>query len=205
MEFFARFIQAPTELQDLQLVIAPATEPESAQAFWRQVLEEVLRQCLLDFTVLGHVLIGLRSLPSVLGRLLRAMGSLPRAIGNLPRLLDFSVLLLGFSVLSSAEERARQAEERARLAEERARQAEERARQAEERARQAEERARQVEELAMQNRTCVICLFEEKCYMLNPCGHICVCQMCTQRLFRQNLARCPICREIIRVAVRVYI
>jgi hypothetical protein len=93
--------------------------------------------------------------------------------------------------------RARQAQLQA---EERARQAEERARQAEERARQAEERARQAEAA----RTCVICLVEEKCFKLNPCDHVCVCQECVESLRRPS-SRCPLCRKKITRVDRVFI
>ena len=49
-------------------------------------------------------------------------------------------------------------------------------------------------------RLCKICQAEEADYLLEPCGHLCVCGgACVQELMRrtrsENLGQCPLCRK----------
>jgi len=48
-------------------------------------------------------------------------------------------------------------------------------------------------------RSCIICLENERCVALIPCGHLCLCRECsgTQK-------KCPICRTPIQDLLRTY-
>ena len=46
---------------------------------------------------------------------------------------------------------------------------------------------------------CCICMDNEKNIMLDPCGHICVCEKCSNKL-----ETCPICRSKISAKKKVY-
>mmetsp|Transcript_16400 Transcript_16400/g.19665 ORF Transcript_16400/g.19665 Transcript_16400/m.19665 type:complete len:349 (+) Transcript_16400:314-1360(+) len=45
---------------------------------------------------------------------------------------------------------------------------------------------------------CVICLGERPSVMILPCGHLCMCQGCNNRLKTSNDKRCPLCRQNIQ-------
>jgi hypothetical protein len=47
---------------------------------------------------------------------------------------------------------------------------------------------------------CALCLTEEKCLALVPCGHVATCVPCGH-----SLRTCPICRSEIKAFVRVYL
>ncbi|CAG0879227.1 unnamed protein product [Cyprideis torosa] len=49
-------------------------------------------------------------------------------------------------------------------------------------------------------RLCKVCMDNEKCVVLLPCAHLCVCASCAPAL-----KDCPICRELIRGTVKTYI
>ena len=40
------------------------------------------------------------------------------------------------------------------------------------------------------NTRCVVCLSKQRRYLCAPCGHLCLCENCIQRMKR----KCPICR-----------
>lgn len=48
---------------------------------------------------------------------------------------------------------------------------------------------------------CVICMERKRQYLLRPCNHYCVCNMCKSTL--QN--KCPLCRKLIRSYEKIYI
>ena len=47
--------------------------------------------------------------------------------------------------------------------------------------------------------SCVVCLDEAKSHALVPCGHRCVCGPCGVRL-----GQCPVCRQAVTMAMRVW-
>jgi hypothetical protein len=47
---------------------------------------------------------------------------------------------------------------------------------------------------------CALCLTDEKCLALVPCGHVATCVSCGH-----SLRTCPICRTEIKAFVRVYL
>ena len=53
---------------------------------------------------------------------------------------------------------------------------------------------------AAQESVCVVCMSAARSVVLIPCGHLAVCQSCYGRL-----QQCPICRSVIRGAIRSYI
>jgi hypothetical protein len=48
---------------------------------------------------------------------------------------------------------------------------------------------------------CVVCADHAACVALIPCGHMCCCTVCAARLVGQA---CPICRENVHSAMRIY-
>ena len=53
---------------------------------------------------------------------------------------------------------------------------------------------------AAQESACVVCMCAARSVVLIPCGHLAVCHSCYSRL-----QQCPICRSVIRGAIRSYI
>ena len=51
-----------------------------------------------------------------------------------------------------------------------------------------------------QESQCVVCMSDARSVVLIPCGHLAVCQSCYSRL-----QQCPICRSLIRGAIRSYL
>lgn len=54
-----------------------------------------------------------------------------------------------------------------------------------------------------ERRICVICQDRERSVLLYPCGHMCVCEECTNAI-RQRGHPCPICRQDIIDTLKVY-
>jgi hypothetical protein len=52
-----------------------------------------------------------------------------------------------------------------------------------------------------EQRLCVLCLKHEKNIALLPCGHVCICEPCSQH---QILEECPMCRENIAGRTKVF-
>ena len=50
-----------------------------------------------------------------------------------------------------------------------------------------------------QESVCVVCMSAARSVVLIPCGHLAVCQSCYGRL-----QQCPVCRSVIRGAIRSY-
>ena len=42
------------------------------------------------------------------------------------------------------------------------------------------------------DRACVVCMTYEKTHAFMPCGHLCVCEVCSKRAFQERHA-CPVC------------
>ena len=61
-----------------------------------------------------------------------------------------------------------------------------------------------------EDKLCAICQDKEKCIMMLPCKHLCVCQDCHDRWQRHQRAqqaprKCPICRKVVRQTIKVYL
>lgn len=55
--------------------------------------------------------------------------------------------------------------------------------------------------LETNSKMCCICLENEKCVLLLPCKHICICTKCSKK----SLKCCPMCRETILQKLKVYL
>ncbi|XP_034255412.1 uncharacterized protein LOC117653687 [Thrips palmi] len=51
---------------------------------------------------------------------------------------------------------------------------------------------------------CVVCQDSERCTIILPCRHVCLCYDCCAAIKRTH-GRCPICRHIVRRTMRVFI
>ena len=56
-----------------------------------------------------------------------------------------------------------------------------------------------------EDKLCVICQDREKCIMILPCRHLCVCQDCQRPLLQQQPVTCPICRRAVRQTIKAYL
>ena len=56
-----------------------------------------------------------------------------------------------------------------------------------------------VDEVFPEGKLCVVCLDNVKEYAIVPCGHLCVCRGCVNKL-----THCPICREVKQNILRIY-
>lgn len=54
-----------------------------------------------------------------------------------------------------------------------------------------------------ESRQCCVCMDRERSAALLPCGHVCVCTECSERL-RSRGQSCPICRSRIDTSVRLF-
>lgn len=55
-----------------------------------------------------------------------------------------------------------------------------------------------------EDKLCVICQDREKCIMILPCRHLCVCTDCCQPLLRHNNS-CPICRRPCQQTIKAFL
>ena len=55
-----------------------------------------------------------------------------------------------------------------------------------------------------EDKLCVVCQDKEKCIMILPCRHLCVCQDCQVPLQARN-NHCPICRKHVRQYIKAYL
>eukprot|EP01062_Namystynia_karyoxenos_P026763 TRINITY_DN2069_c0_g5_i1.p1 TRINITY_DN2069_c0_g5~~TRINITY_DN2069_c0_g5_i1.p1 ORF type:complete len:157 (+),score=39.26 TRINITY_DN2069_c0_g5_i1:90-560(+) len=60
-------------------------------------------------------------------------------------------------------------------------------------------------ENAQRRTRCCVCLVVECDVILLPCGHVCVCGDCAERLCDRPDAQCPLCREAISVLHKAYL
>ena len=51
-----------------------------------------------------------------------------------------------------------------------------------------------------EDKLCCICQDHEKCIMMLPCRHLCICDRCMEPL-RQHRNTCPICRKQVRTSL----
>ena len=52
---------------------------------------------------------------------------------------------------------------------------------------------------------CIICLEPRTAlYVLNPCGHTSLCEICLFNIFQQNHAKCPTCRKPAQNYIRMF-
>lgn len=71
-----------------------------------------------------------------------------------------------------------------------------------------EDRLLQEVEREREDKLCVICVDKEKCIMILPCRHLCICESCQIELrSRNNRHRniCPICRKGIKQMIKAYL
>ena len=50
-----------------------------------------------------------------------------------------------------------------------------------------------------QDSECIVCWTAKKSHLLDPCGHMCVCEVCAGAL-----RTCPLCRVDVRSVIKVY-
>jgi hypothetical protein len=55
-----------------------------------------------------------------------------------------------------------------------------------------------------EDKLCVVCQDKEKCIMILPCRHLCICQDCQGPMQLQN-NHCPICRRLVRQTIKAYL
>eukprot|EP00210_Caulerpa_lentillifera_P004914 g4690.t1 len=55
----------------------------------------------------------------------------------------------------------------------------------------------------IEGRECVICLAATRDTTVMPCRHMCMCTACAKELQRQQVSRCPICREPIQSLLHI--
>ena len=84
------------------------------------------------------------------------------------------------------------------------------------RANDANDQDNEVEALLIQqverereDKLCVICQDQEKCIMILPCRHLCICQDCQvhlmQRTDHAHSRTCPICRKNVKQTIKAYL
>ena len=60
-----------------------------------------------------------------------------------------------------------------------------------------------------EDKLCVICQDQEKCIMILPCRHLCICQDCQvhlmQRTDHAHSRTCPICRKNVKQTIKAYL
>lgn len=60
-----------------------------------------------------------------------------------------------------------------------------------------------------EDKLCVICQDQEKCIMILPCRHLCICQNCQINLLQRNnhahSGTCPICRKNVKQTIKAYL
>lgn len=55
-----------------------------------------------------------------------------------------------------------------------------------------------------EDKLCVICVDKEKCIMILPCRHLCICESCQEPL-RTHRNLCPICRKEVKQLIKAYL
>jgi len=55
-----------------------------------------------------------------------------------------------------------------------------------------------------EDKLCVVCQDNEKCIMILPCRHLCICETCQEPL-RQIRNTCPICRKGVKQMIKAYL
>ncbi|OLP90012.1 E3 ubiquitin-protein ligase NEURL1B [Symbiodinium microadriaticum] len=65
-------------------------------------------------------------------------------------------------------------------------------------------RPEQSEQVKHPSRSCVWCRVEDAQHVMVPCGHLCYCHGCVQKLRGEWKEKCPVCRRLYREVVRVF-
>jgi len=47
---------------------------------------------------------------------------------------------------------------------------------------------------------CVVCKDEKKTIALMPCGHMCICEVCSNKIYK-----CPLCRKVVKEKARIFL
>ena len=55
-----------------------------------------------------------------------------------------------------------------------------------------------------EDKLCYICMVNEKCIMMLPCRHLCICEQC-QPLLRNHGNTCPMCRKKVKQMIKAYL
>ena len=55
-----------------------------------------------------------------------------------------------------------------------------------------------------EDKLCCICQDEEKCIMMLPCRHLCICERC-QALLKNHGNSCPMCRRPVKQMIKAYL
>jgi len=55
-----------------------------------------------------------------------------------------------------------------------------------------------------EDRLCCICQDHEKCIMMLPCRHLCICERC-QQLLKSHGNSCPMCRKPVKQMIKAYL
>jgi len=55
-----------------------------------------------------------------------------------------------------------------------------------------------------EDRLCCICQDHEKCIMMLPCRHLCICERC-QQLLKNHGNSCPMCRKPVKQMIKAYL
>ncbi|CAD7699300.1 unnamed protein product [Ostreobium quekettii] len=55
----------------------------------------------------------------------------------------------------------------------------------------------------LEGKECVICLAAVRDTTVLPCRHMCMCEACARELQRQQVSRCPICRDLIESLLHI--
>lgn len=55
----------------------------------------------------------------------------------------------------------------------------------------------------LEGRECTICLSEVRDTTVLPCRHMCMCESCARELQRQQVSKCPICRDAIESLLHI--
>ena len=52
---------------------------------------------------------------------------------------------------------------------------------------------------------CAVCLNNARTKMFRPCGHMCVCDDCCESLLAMQSPQCPMCRQYVTEAFKVFL
>jgi RING finger protein 26 len=55
-----------------------------------------------------------------------------------------------------------------------------------------------------ESKLCVVCQDRKKCVIVLPCRHLCLCVECCI-VIRRGLGTCPMCRQVVRRTMKIYI
>lgn len=59
-------------------------------------------------------------------------------------------------------------------------------------------------EQEQESKLCVVCQDRRKCVIILPCRHLCLCMECCT-VVRSELGTCPVCRQVVRRTLKIYV